>query len=166
MENPVAKTVEMMIGRFRLAVEEQGLWKLLWDEGQCSERDENAIQLVFKTVLAPFCEANNISLDAEVNFGRGPVDFKFSNGYQNRVEIKKMDNSRFWRGLSEQLPSYMRSDRVNDGWFLAVLFKDSESTRRKILEFENRVCEASRQTGLNLNFEVIDARPKQSASKL
>lgn len=161
--------IKVMIDRFRWFVEEQRGWQLLWsDKSYSTEKSEGDIQLLFKGIVHAFCEANDISIDPEVNFGRGPIDFKFSNGYRRRahLEIKKLDNVRFWKGLSEQLPSYMRSDRVWDGWFLAVSFRETESNKKKISEIEARVAETSRRTKLNLDFALVDASPKTSASKL
>lgn len=157
-----------VIERFRLFVEEQGGWRLLWD-GKCeSEKSEKNIQVLFKGIVQRECAANGISLDAEVNLGRGPVDFKFSNGYRRRahLEIKKLENSDFWNGLSKQLPSYMYSDRVVDGWFLGVLFRNTQANKRKTDELKYRVAETSRRNKLNLSFALIDASPKSSASNL
>ncbi|MEJ7623782.1 MAG: hypothetical protein WKF34_07295 [Pyrinomonadaceae bacterium] len=162
------KIIVGVIENFRLYIEEQGGWRLLWNEGYSSERSEKNIQVLFKGIVQSECASAGISLDAEVDLGRGPVDFKFSNGYRQRahLEIKKLENSDFWNGLSKQLPSYMRSDRVVDGWLLAVLFRDTQSNSRRIAKLENRVAKTSAERKLNLNFALIDARPKSSASNL
>jgi hypothetical protein len=67
-------------------------------------------------------------IDREVDFGRGLVDFKFSNGFVFRahLEVKKLHNTRFWDGLAAQLPSYLSSDDVRDAWFVAVRFRSSK----------------------------------------
>ena len=86
--------IELVIGQFRLFIEEQGGWSLLWDTPYAQEKPEHATQLLFRGIAQNYCRANNISLDAEVNLGRGPVDFKFSNGYVHRahLEVKKLHN--------------------------------------------------------------------------
>jgi hypothetical protein len=112
------EVIELVVKQFRLFVEEQGGWELLWDSSG-KDKPEHAAQLLFRGIAQHYCKANNISLDPEVNLGRGPVDFKFSSGYFHRahLEIKKLHNGKFWNGLEKQLPSYMKSDEVSDGWF-------------------------------------------------
>lgn len=80
--------VASIIAQFRLFIEEQGGWYLLWN-GADKDKHEHAAQLVFRGIAQSYCRANNISIDAEVNLGRGPVDFKFSNGYLKRKRPAK-----------------------------------------------------------------------------
>jgi hypothetical protein len=160
--------VESVIAQFKLFIEEQGGWKLLWDRGHAEEKPEHAAQLLFRGIATSYCKANNISFDPEVNFGRGPIDFKFSNGYEQRahLEVKKLHNGEFWEGLDKQLPSYMRSDEVNDGWFLAIRYRPTGISEKRAKELPNRVRVIARKTGLRLRFAIVDARPVASASKI
>ena len=160
--------IELIIGQFKLFIEEQGGWSLLWDKGHKSEKPEAAAQLLFRGIAQHYCRANNISLDAEVNLGRGPVDFKFSRGYRRRahLEVKKVHNGRFWNGLREQLPSYMRSDEVNLGWFLAVLYRDAPTSAERVRGLPAIVRSVEKERGIRLRPVVMDGRPKESASKL
>ncbi|HEU4636480.1 MAG TPA: hypothetical protein VFS41_09900 [Edaphobacter sp.] len=159
--------IENVITQFKLFVEEQGGWSLLWARTG-KDKPEQAAQLLFRGIAQNYCRANNISLDAEVNLGRGPVDFKFSTGYLKRahLEVKKLHNGRFWNGLEEQLPSYMKSDEVRDGWFLAIRYKDGEAAEKRINEISPRLSSVAKQRHVDLRFSLIDARPKESASKL
>ncbi|HEY0702293.1 MAG TPA: hypothetical protein VGD60_05955 [Candidatus Acidoferrales bacterium] len=172
---PVAKTreefsevIEKIISNYRLFIEDQGGWSLLWDSGANKEKPERAAQLLFRGLAQSYCRANNISLDPEVNLGRGPVDFKFSEGFARRahMEIKKLHNGKFWNGLEAQLPSYMRSDEVTDGWFLAIRLNDRSASKSRAAELIGRVRKINEERGINLKHAVVDARPKQSASKL
>jgi len=162
-----AEVIVLVIRQFRLFVEEQGGWELLWDSSG-KDKPEHAVQLLFRGIAQHYCKANNISLDPEVNLGRGPVDFKFSTGYSHRahLEIKKLHNGKFWNGLEEQLPSYMKSDEVSMGWFLAVLYRDNKAAKERIKELDRRVAKLAETKHLDLRYGVIDARPKESASKL
>lgn len=166
-EGEFEKTINSVLDHFKLFVEEQGGWHLLWNEDG-KEKRESAPQMLFKGIASNYCKSNNISLDAEVNLGRGPVDFKFSNGYERRahLEIKKVTNGRFWEGLEKQLPSYMKSDEVVDGWFLAVHYRDSGVSKNRVKDLPSVVGRAAKSTGLKLRYTVVDARPKISASKL
>jgi hypothetical protein len=163
-EEEFFEVIEKVIQQFKLFVEEQGGWDLLWNGTK--EKHEHAVQLLFRGIAKHYCEANGVSLDPEVNLGRGPVDFKFSNGYERRVhlEIKKVHSGQFWHGLEEQLPSYMVSDEVNDGWFMAVQYRDTRGQRERILELPNMVYRVASRHGKNLRYVLVDARPKPSAS--
>lgn len=158
------QVIETVIQQFKLFVEEQGGWDLLWNGNK--EKHEDAVQLLFRGIAKHYCEANGVVLDREVDLGRGPVDFKFSNGYERRahLEIKKVHSGKFWHGLEEQLTSYMKSDELNDGWFMAVRYRDTKGQTERIKELPNVVARAASRHGKNLRYALIDARPKPSAS--
>jgi hypothetical protein len=72
---------------FRFFVEQKGGWRLLWNDNDGSEKGEEAAQLVFRGVAEADCRANCIVIDREVDLGRGPIDFKFSNPDHSRVVV-------------------------------------------------------------------------------
>ncbi|MHB8762000.1 MAG: hypothetical protein ACYC6J_06385 [Coriobacteriia bacterium] len=161
------RVIELVINKFKLFVEEQGGWRLLWNDGNTNEKPEEAAQLLFKGIAQSYCEANNIVLDREVNLGRGPVDFKFSNGYRQRalLEIKKLHNGKFWHGLSQQLPSYLGSDDCRLGWFVAIRYRDGGATKDWEAKAPNIVAAVAREQGCRLYTVSVDGRPKASASR-
>src|ERR1039458_7869634 len=158
--------IKLVSAQFKLFVEQQGGWYLLWDLNR-KEKPEHAAQLLFRGIAQSYCRANNISVDAEVNLGRGPVDFKFSNGYIRRahLEIKKLHNGKFWNGIEAQLPSYMASDEVGYGIFVAIRYRDGKAAQARARELPGRVKAVAEDKHLNLSYSIIDARPKESASK-
>ena len=158
--------IEQIISQFRLFVEEQGGWWLLWDGPD--EKPERAPQLVFYGIARNYCKANNIVIDPETDLGRGPVDFKFSNGYEHRahLEVKKLHNGKFWNGLDRQLPAYMSSDEVEKGWFLAVRYRDGKQWDTRERELPGRVQLAGETHECDLRSALVDARPPKSASTL
>lgn len=158
--------IERIIEKFRLFIEEQRGWWLLWDGDK--DKPELAPQLIFYGIGRNYCEANNIVIDPEADFGRGPVDFKFSNGYEHRahLEVKKLHNGKFWNGLDLQLPTYMSSDEVQKGWFLAVRYRDGKQWDKRERDLSGRVRAAAKRHGCDLRSVLVDARPKKSASKL
>jgi hypothetical protein len=160
------EVIEQIIERFRLFIEEQRGWYLLWDG--VDEKPELAPQLVFYGIARNYCEANNIVIDPETDFGRGPVDFKFSNGYEHRahLEVKKLHNGKFWNGLDRQLPAYLSSDAVKKGWFLAVRYRDGKQWDERQQELPGRVKQAAEVHGRCLRSALVDARRPKSASKL
>lgn len=162
------EVVELVIGKFKLFVEQQGGWRLLWNDGNVNEKPEEAAQLLFKGIAQSYCEANNIVLDREVNLGRGPVDFKFSNGYRQRalLEIKKLHNGKFWHGLAQQLPSYLGSDDCELGWFVAIRYRDGGATKDWETKVPGVVAAAAREHRCRLYVAGVDGRPKASASRV
>lgn len=160
--------IHTVIEQFQLYIEQEGGWYLLWDKGN-EEKHEHAAQLIFRGIAEHYCRANNISLDPEVNLGRGPVDFKFSTGHQFRahLEVKKLHNGKYWNGLEKQLPTYLKSDDgARNGWFVSVRYRDGKKWDERESELPNRVNALRRETGLNLFYETVDARRPESASLL
>ena len=162
------EVIRKIIENYRLFVEDQGGWYLLWDAESEKEKPEHAAQLLFRGIAQNYCKANNISLDPEVNLGRGPVDFKFSNGFIRRahLELKKLHNGKFWNGLEHQLPSYMRSDEVTEGWFLALQYNDGKSSENRAKELPARIGSVANERQINLNYQLVDVRRKEPASKI
>jgi hypothetical protein len=162
------EVIEIVLNEFQRFVEESRGWSLLWNDNQ-TEKPEEAAQLLFRGIVEHYCRANNIVVDREVELGRGPVDFKFSNGYSQRalLEIKKLHNGKFWNGLDKQLPSYMRSDACTDGWFVAIGYRNTTASDAKIAELPKRIQQlrAAHPT-LRLRSRYVNAMPKPSASKL
>jgi len=159
--------IETVITQFKIFVEDQDGWKLLWDDVSKTEKSEAAAQLLFRGIGKHYCAANGIVLDAEVDLGRGPVDFKFSSGYARRalLEVKKVDSTQFWHGLDDQLPTYLRGHEVKDGWFVAIQYGDSKAEASRLAALPGRVAAAAAKYGINLRFAIVDARPKKSASR-
>lgn len=159
--------VENLLALFKVFVEQQGGWRLLWnDDG--SEKPEEAAQLALLGMARPFCRSHGVEIDREVNLGRGPVDFKISGGGTLRllVEAKKLHNGDFWNGLDNQLPSYLTSDQTGDGWLLAIRYRTGGISDKRASELPARVRALNGREGLTINFTTIDARPKVSASKI
>jgi hypothetical protein len=158
--------IDLIIEQFRLFIEEQRGWSLLWDGAK--DKPETAAQLIFYGLARNYCQANNIVIDPETDFGRGPVDFKFSNGYRHRahLEVKKLHNGKFWNGLDRQLPAYMSSDQVDKGRFLAIRYRDGKKWDGRADAIPDRVRAAAKAHGRDLRGHLVDARPTKSASKL
>lgn len=161
------KAIELVNRQFKQYITQGGGWRLLWnDDG--SEKDEEAAQLLYKGIVQYYCHANNIVVDREVELGRGPVDFKFSNGYENRalLEVKKLHNGKFWQGIQRQLPSYLSSDDCKDGWFVAIRYRDGEHWDERWRDLPEIARQIADEHGLRLRVDRIDARRPPSASKL
>jgi hypothetical protein len=159
----VAKLLEF----YRLFIEDQRGWRLLWNDNN-TEKPEEAAQLALLGMARPYCRAHGVEIDREVNLGRGPVDFKLTSGPGIRVliEAKKLHNGDFWNGLERQLPSYLKSDDTRSGWLLALQYRSGGVSKTRPRELLSRIKTLNRSLGTSINVTVIDARPKVSASKI
>ena len=167
-EESFYKKVQELVRYYKDFIEIKSGYKLLWNDTKTIPRSEEDVQVLFKGILDEHCRANNIDLTREVNQGMGPVDFRFSNGYKNRVllEAKLAKNTRFWNGLKKQLPQYMKIDSCRYGVFLVVVFTDKDLER--INDIESVRKETEEMYDIRLKTVIVDARvdSKDSASKL
>lgn len=149
-------------------VEEQGGWRLLWSPSYAKAVPETNIQLLLKGVIEGYCRRVGVTVDREVELGRGPVDFAFSSSARVRtlLEIKKLENGRFWSGIEAQLPSYLKSDQRKSGWVAAVRFSDTLPMRERWRKIPERATVMHDGEPFEVRIVKIDALPKDSASKL
>ena len=164
--------VESVIYQFRLHIEEQGGYKLLWNDiskdslnSEPTPRNESAVQCLFLLIVSSYCQANNVDLSREVETGRGPVDFKFSSGHKYRalIEIKLAKSSKLKQGFENQLPAYLKAQQVQHGYYL-VIFHTEKELERVEKAFEEI---QSKNGDLQGRVITIDAtRDKTSASNL
>lgn len=166
-EETFFEKINGFVNYYKEFIEFRSGYKLLWNDTKNTPRSEEDVQLLFKGILDEHCRANNIDLTREVNQGRGPIDFRFSSGYSNRVllEIKLAKNTKFWNGLKKQLPLYMNVDSCNKGIFLVIVYTDKDAERIKTIQ---EVChEVCQYHNIDIKIVSVDARPdnKESASK-
>lgn len=139
------KCIESIVSQFQNYVENNGGWNLLWNDDK-SPKSEEASQFLMQGIVMHWCKASNIDISREVNIGRGPVDFKVSQGHAHRalLELKLAKNSKFWNGLSKQLPKYQEAEGIDIGYFIIVLQTDKDIKRlNKIQERVESVREAT-----------------------
>lgn len=160
--------VGTLVDRFQHAVEDMDLWRALWNDDHTRGRKEIIVQAIAGALWVHDCQGANVDLARESNMGRGPVDFKFSAGWQRRalLEVKLIRNTKFVRGADAQLPQYMRSEQISCGYYVCVGYTDDDFAPFRITRVKE-ICEArSALAGWTILPRFIDARPKQSASKL
>lgn len=163
----LSQFIMRLVQLFKLFIEEQRGWKLLWNDDK-SEKPEEAAQLALLGMARPYCRAHGVEIDREVDLGRGPVDFKITRGSVARllIEAKKLHNGDFWNGLESQLPSYLNSDGTRSGWLLALRYRSGGVSKTRPRELAGRVERLNRSLGTSIDVIVVDARPKASASKI
>jgi hypothetical protein len=155
-----------LCNEFVWVTEERGGWRLLWNPDD-TPRAESAVQQLFHVAMLGYCKSHNIDLSPETAAGRGPVDFKFSRGWECRavVEVKLANHSRFWHGLDTQTPTYMKAEGIRCGYFLAVQYTDKDFTKERIERVHTKAKDVSEECDYNIKPVFVDARPKKPGSR-
>lgn len=138
-------------------IENQDGYRIFYVDRKPVEREKD-LQILFKLVW----EGSPSSVDAEVNNGRGPVDFKISRGAGDStlVEFKLASNSQLERNLQNQVEIYEKANRTTQSLKVILFFTQyEEASVRRILGRLNVPAGAG--------VILIDARQdnKPSASK-
>lgn len=157
--------IKSVVEAYQHSVENQDGWYLLWAAGK--PRPERAAQALFRSMVLHYCRANNIDLTGESNAGRGPVDFKFSQGWNARalVEVKLAKNSQFWDGILAQTPEYAIAEEVKIAIFVVIAFSDKDLEPDRTVRTREAGRIASELNSIQVDVVTIDARTKISASK-
>jgi hypothetical protein len=96
---------------------------------------------------------------------RGPGRVS-SSRHRAHLEVKKLHNGKFWNGLAEQLPTYLRSDEVTDGWLLVIQYRTGKPAEERIRQLPKKIAAVSESRTCNLRHAIVDARRPKPASKL
>lgn len=160
--------VSTLVDRFTHAVEDTDLWRALWNDDLTRPRMEKIVQAVAGALWVDSCKAANVDLSREANVGRGPVDFKFSAGWERRalLEVKLLSSSALVRGAEAQLKQYLRSEQIRCGYYVCVGFTDADFNQDRLARVRETCTTLTAQAGWTITPRFIDARPKKSASKL
>lgn len=107
----------------RDVIENQDGYKLLYSDGKALKKEKD-LQLLFKFVWY----ATIFDVNAEVNNGRGPVDFKvsFGNSDKTLVEFKLASNTKLKQNLKNQVDVYKAANNTKKSLTVIFYFKDSE----------------------------------------
>jgi hypothetical protein len=149
---------------FKHFIEQQKGWELLWDRNY--SKPEKAVQRLMFGIVFQICAVNNVSVDPEVNAGRGPVDFKFSSGFNSKclLETKLARNTKWITSVTRQLPAYIVSDIGRYGVYLLVTYDGF--LHENIVKLKKAAASVA-ANGIEIDVMVVDAsRDKQSASLL
>jgi hypothetical protein len=157
----VRRAVLDSLDLFKRHVENGNLWEELW-LGERPKK-ERASQLIYYAIADAYCKANGIDISPEANMGGGPVDFKFSSGYNSRVLVEmKRSSGTVRHGYERQLDFYRAAAETDYAVFVVMDFGDMGDKLDQITQIQAE----RRAAGLRASdIVVIDATKKQSASK-
>jgi len=138
-------------------IEDQGGHRLFYVSGQPIQREVD-LHVMFR--LTWFDNSADLDLNAEVNNGRGPVDFKVSKGKKNSnlVEFKLAKNTALEKNLRHQVAIYEKASDAKTSIKVIMYFSNSELQRVKDILKRLKLTDCK-------DIVVIDASPKASASK-
>lgn len=159
----VVSVVREICLQFKQLIEFNGLNEVLYTD-QKQPRRERIVQKLFYAVAFSYCQNNNLDISPEVNSGRGPLDFKFSYGFNFKVlvEVKLTRNPQLIHGYETQLIEYEKSEKTEDSFYLVI---DNGGSRSRIDELY-RLHNTYKNKGIKVHeLIVIDSSLKESASK-
>jgi len=158
--------VDQLVADFKWIAEQRKLWKNFW--AGSDPLDEPIIQTLFDTAVVLKCREMDIDVTRESDAGRGPVDFKFSAGWEKRaiVEIKFAKSASYWDNLEQQPKTYAAAEGIRSGTFLVIQHYDKHCTSEFEAKTERILAAVSDEHGIELKAVFVDVRPKTSASKL
>jgi len=155
------RVVRDIIDAFQELIEKKGQWFHLWHNGE--PRHEKAAQMLFFAIADQYCKANNIDISPETDSGGGPVDFKFSTGYDYRVLVElKMSTGKVVHGYQTQLEVYKDAESTFAADYVIL---DVGKMGKKLQTIEKARNEALNKGLSASRIYVIDAMPQESASK-
>ena len=130
-------------------IEDKDGYRRFWNGAQLLPNREAEIQTFFK--LCWFGSAFDVN--AEVNNGRGPVDFTVSKGSWDKtlIEFKQAKNSKLRQNLEKQLPVYLAANGTKKGIKVIIYFTEEEGEKLFNVLEELKMSEQE-------NIVTIDAR--------
>jgi hypothetical protein len=160
----VNEVVVTIIEHFKHVIEDRGVWKSLYgSKGEILH--EHHAQRIFLVAALGYCKANNIDISPETNAGGGPVDFKLSKGFDDKVvvELKLTSNQRLDHGYKTQLERYKSGEQTSQGHYVII---DVGKGYKQLAKVQKREILAKKDKQSYSPITVIDGTKKRSASKL
>ncbi|HKU16427.1 MAG TPA: hypothetical protein VJQ52_18700 [Steroidobacteraceae bacterium] len=160
----VKDVVEQIVEHFKHIIEDRDVWKSLYGPNGAVLHEHYAQRLFLVTSLS-YCKANNVDISPETNPGGGPVDFKLSQGFADKVvvEMKLSSNPKLDHGYTKQLERYKRGEATSQGYY--VIIHVGVGQRQVDLVLKREIA-ARKEKQPYSPVIVIDGTKKRSASKL
>ena len=155
------RVVNDTIAVFKRHVEDGNLWEELWIGDK--PKKERASQLIYYAIADAFCKANDLDISPEANMGGGPIDFKFSRGYNARVLVEmKRSGGTVVHGYEKQLEFYKAASQTDFAVFVIIDYGDLSNKLNQIRDIRQARLHSGERAS---EIVVIEATPKASASK-
>lgn len=157
--------VELLVTEFKHNIEHNKGYTLL--NTKQGFANEKTVQALFSMFAKQYLKHSGIDVSAEVDTGRGVVDFKLSKGteFQAFLEIKLGNHKRYKDGLIYQLPTYLLAEKVYYGYF--ILICPTQENYKEAQSLNEETEKLSKKHKKKIKFERIDASGTlESASKI
>ncbi len=165
----VLEVVRAITNQFKFLIEQGGLNTALYNEKAKGSKvrkpmHERQAQKIYYGVAHTYCLTNNLDISPETNSGRGPIDFKLSEGKSSKilVELKLISNPKLDTGLSIQLKEYKKSEKPYATQFVVIDIDSHLNYRAKLNE---EIGNMTRRKEAMPEIVYVDGRIKLSASK-
>ena len=156
------KLVDTIIKQFQELVENKGIWKELWSDDK-KPRREKAAQRLFFVIAYSYCKANNLDVTPEADTGNGPVDFKFSFGFNTRIVVEiKLSTNDLVHGYTKQLEIYKKAEDTKVGVYLVIDVGSLGQKYNEVQRMRREAIEADQETS---SIYLVDGNRRESASK-
>lgn len=156
--------VNTICSKYQDLIENNGMWKF-FHNNDGTHKQESFAQMLFFAISHSYCEANNLDISPEANSGNGPIDFKISQGSNEKIniEMKLSTNTKLLHGYKSQLAIYNKAEKTNQSKFIIVQLYEADSRKiDKVYEHKNKNETLDNKLP---DIIVIDATKKESASK-
>lgn len=152
--------VRRIVADYKFLIEDRRMSQLLYNESD-EVRHERFAQMLFFSVAYARCRDCNIDITPEADTGNGPVDFKFSKGFNIRivVEIKLSTNNGAVGTIAGQLRTYAEAEEAVHGIFV---FLNVGRAGRKWEKISRLVDQYQKEYAVEAHY--IDSRKRVSAS--
>lgn len=154
--------VTAIIEHYRDLVENKGLWKELWSGTK--RRPEKSAQRIFFAIADVYCRINDLDITPEADSGSGPVDFKVSSSYKNRVlvELKLSTNSKVVTAYESQLNAYRKAESTTRASYVVIDVGSMGTKEKRLMEIRNNALKNKEPAS---KLEFISGLRQKSASK-
>ena len=164
---------EIIEGELIFNINFQEGYRVFWSDEKCVKeiKNEPEVQHYLKTILEPHCKKNSVKIHREAASANGQIDMTFTYlDYSVCLEVKKAHHADIERAVSNQLITYMNSEKTKFGIYLILWFKSNsrynKPTKYDNIEQLNVVVKQSIPSNYNISVKTIDCSKPMSPSKL
>ena len=149
-----------ILGFFKQWVEYNKGWEVIL--GADSRNREKIVQRVVHLGALSYIKANSLDMSCEPDEGRGPLDFKVSNGGDKTlIELKLSSNDQYIHGYEVQLIEYGKAEQTDNLIYVLIDLGNPIKVKRVQDLYDKLYNDGKNPPDLI----VIDSKEKQSASR-